>query len=162
VTTEINFERFRRSCIKKKNKAPWKKSKKEILLRRWCIHVAHGLIFVSSPSFIRRFSWQELRDSGRNDSFLGSFRIWASGLPVAFSWWIIPLFSYYLLLEMPTLSLAFAFTSGQSIQYFQYLTDLLAHFNSFFFEIYRMIIFVMFLFVAVLSPLFYKKECVLL
>jgi len=63
---------------------------------------------------------------------------------------------------MPTLSFAFAFTSGQSIQYFQYLTDLLAHFNSFFFEIYGMIIFVMFLFVALLSPLFYKKECVLL
>lgn len=28
------------------------------------IYITHGLIFVSSPFFIRRFSWQKLRDYG--------------------------------------------------------------------------------------------------
>jgi len=37
---------------------------------------------------------------------------------------------------MLTLSLAFAFISGQSPQHFQYLADLLTHFISFFFEMH--------------------------
>lgn len=103
------------------------------------MYIIHGLIFVSSPSFIRRFSWQE-RDYGGT---IVSSACFVCG----------PVDSLLLLVDEPhpCLQLLFTardvyivsrvFTSGQSAQHFQYLAHLqilVRFFISFFFEIFYM------------------------
>lgn len=77
------------------------------------IYIAHGLIFVSSPFFIRRFSWQELQDY--RGTIVSSARFVYGPVDSLLLLVDEPALSsvHYLLLEMPILSLVFAFIQSK-------------------------------------------------
>lgn len=109
MTTETNFERFRGSRTKKRERNDMKNKRTKRKYAADDIYIARGLIFVSSPFFIvaSHGKLERTVELQKSDTFFGSFRMWASGMAPCCFYLMnqVSVFGHLLLLEVLTLSL---------------------------------------------------------